>query len=82
MSAKSPPVDLDRPIVVPLPHPLAARAGRVGSDCGGVLPGRRRLAGGPRALGLAAIGFVGWTLLEYDLHRFVFHYRVKRAFGR
>lgn len=33
-------------------------------------------------LGLAAVGLVAWTLLEYGLHRFVFHYPVKSDFGR
>ena len=29
-----------------------------------------------------AIGFVAWTLTEYVLHRFVFHYKPRSAFGR
>lgn len=31
---------------------------------------------------LAGAGFVGWTLLEYVLHRFLFHWRPTSALGR
>ena len=31
---------------------------------------------------LAFAGLVLWTLLEYGLHRFIFHFGVKSAFGR
>lgn len=32
--------------------------------------------------GMFAIGLLSWTLLEYILHRFVFHYEPKTAFGK
>ena len=35
-----------------------------------------------RFLLLAAGGLVVWTFLEYLLHRFAFHFRVKSSFGR
>jgi len=35
--------------------------------------------GGPAATGLAASGLVTWTLAEYLLHRFVFHFRPQGA---
>jgi len=35
-----------------------------------------------RVLLLALVGVALWTLLEYVLHRFVFHYRPRSAFGR
>jgi dihydroceramide fatty acyl 2-hydroxylase len=34
------------------------------------------------ALGIALAGFAGWTLLEYGLHRFVFHWQPKGPLGR
>ena len=45
------------------------------------------LAAGPLGLGwttaaIFALGVFAWTLLEYVLHRFVFHYKPKSAFGR
>lgn len=46
------------------------------------------LAVWPLGLGLlgtllyALLGVFAWTLLEYVLHRFVFHYKPKSAFGR
>jgi sterol desaturase/sphingolipid hydroxylase (fatty acid hydroxylase superfamily) len=33
-------------------------------------------------LGLAAAGLLAWTLLEYVMHRFVFHYEPRTAWGR
>jgi dihydroceramide fatty acyl 2-hydroxylase len=35
-----------------------------------------------RAMWLAAVGFLAWTLLEYVLHRWIFHYKVSTPFGR
>lgn len=31
---------------------------------------------------LLASGFFSWSLMEYGLHRFVFHYHARSAFGR
>ena len=31
---------------------------------------------------LVALGVLSWTSIEYGLHRFVFHYRARSAFGR
>src|SRR5437763_13782695 len=36
----------------------------------------------PLVLGLLAFGFLIWTLLEYVLHRCVFHYEPKRRWGQ
>jgi dihydroceramide fatty acyl 2-hydroxylase len=33
-------------------------------------------------LATAGLGLVLWTLLEYALHRFIFHYRPRSSFGR
>jgi sterol desaturase/sphingolipid hydroxylase (fatty acid hydroxylase superfamily) len=41
----------------------------------------QRLTPGDAALTVLA-GFFGWTLMEYVLHRFLFHWRPKSAFGR
>lgn len=41
----------------------------------------RGLAVGP-ALGYAFAGLFAWTLMEYGLHRFLFHYRPRSAIGR
>jgi sterol desaturase/sphingolipid hydroxylase (fatty acid hydroxylase superfamily) len=35
-----------------------------------------------RAMGWMLLGVFGWTLLEYGLHRFVFHWEPKSAIGR
>ena len=34
-----------------------------------------------RILLLVGVGVLSWTLIEYGLHRFVFHYRARSAFG-
>ena len=39
-------------------------------------------AGLPAAVGLAAGGYLTWTLVEYWLHRVVFHYEPRSALGR
>lgn len=36
----------------------------------------------PAFLGLFVAGALLWSLLEYGLHRFLFHYRPRSAFGR
>ncbi len=36
----------------------------------------------PAALGMFVFGFFAWTLTEYVLHRFVFHYEPKTKLGR
>lgn len=44
------------------------------------------LAAGPaawhRVLAIALGGYLLWTLAEYGLHRFLFHYEAKSAFGK
>lgn len=36
----------------------------------------------PQAFLLLIVGVFSWTLIEYGLHRFVFHYTARSAFGR
>lgn len=35
-----------------------------------------------RAVGFFLAGLLGWTLMEYVLHRWLFHFKPKSAFGR
>ena len=36
----------------------------------------------PEIVGLFALGALSWTIIEYLLHRFVFHYQPKTPFGK
>ena len=43
---------------------------------------RRRGLGLGMGLGLFALGILTWTLVEYAMHRWVFHYQPKSRFGK
>jgi len=49
--------------------------------CLGLASARQNLPGWGITLLLAA-GFVSWSLIEYGLHRFIFHYHARSLFGR
>jgi sterol desaturase/sphingolipid hydroxylase (fatty acid hydroxylase superfamily) len=49
--------------------------------CLGFVSARQTLPTWSIAL-LLASGFFTWSLIEYSLHRFIFHYQARSAFGR
>ena len=49
--------------------------------CLGLLAARADLSAGIIAL-LLGLGFLSWSLIEYGLHRFIFHYDARSRFGR